>query len=289
MDNYCIYSNSRFTKTEMNPEHIIPLSLGGANAFTIFVSKAKNSEVNHKVDAKMNNDFLVKIRQVQHGFKGHSGTEPIVKIKKAKVGSNPASWELSQNDLKIYDHIEKQNLYGEQSTTLSVQMDLTVRYKFVAKVALATGYFMFGDVFVNNADHEALRTLVFADDVENPRLDLRFYDEFSSPGVLDIPQSNSWEINKLIASRVKSSGVIWGYSTNRIIAHVFVGSTLLGMVNFSAKVEAFHADNDVHDDFGAVIRMQNNTIFSQIQYRRELEEVLTYLDSLKSVAHLPST
>jgi len=264
----------------MNPEHIIPLSLGGCNGFTVMVCKAKNSEVNQKIDAKMNNDFLLKIRQVQHDFRGHSGSTPVLKVKRAMVNNNPASWEYSKQEIKVRDHINKVDLQGEQTVELSASFDLIIRSKFVSKVALATGYFMFGDTFVQNADHNSLRTYVFADSMDNLKLDLRFFDEFQSPGTLDIPKSNAWEVNKLIASRKKSSGVIWGYAHNRIIAHVFVGSVLLGMVNFSAKVCAFHVDNDVHDDYGSVLRIVDNKKITCVPYRCELEEVLKHIDDL---------
>jgi len=63
---------------------------------------------------------------------------------------------------------------------------------------------------------------------------------------------------------------------------VFIGSALLGMVNFSAKVCAFHMDNDVHDDYGSVLRIVDNKEITRIPYRRELEEVLKHIDSLRN-------
>jgi len=266
----------------MNPEHIIPLSLGGCDSFTIKVSKAKNSEVNQKVDGKLNNDFLMKARQVQHGFKGHSGAAPVLKVKNAKVDGNPVTWEYSQKEIKAFDHKCKAYLQGKQCVELAAQFNLEIRRKFIAKIALATGYFLFEDIFVNNADHNSLRTFVFADDVKNLKLDLRFYDEFQSPGTLNIPKNPRWETNKLIAARIESSGVLWGYDPDRIVVHVFIGSILLGMVSFKAKIPAFYLDNEVCDDFGTVIRIENNRTITCLPYRSELQEVLKYIDALKS-------
>ena len=107
---YCIYSNKKICETLMNPEHIIPLSLGGCDDFTILVDKAKNSEVNQKVDGVINNDFLMKTRQIQNNFKGHSKKEPVLKVKKASVNGNPVSWGYSKDEVKIYDHKNKTNL-----------------------------------------------------------------------------------------------------------------------------------------------------------------------------------
>lgn len=279
---YCIYSDSVIDEADMNPEHIIPLSLGGCNDFAIMVNKEKNGDVNRGIDEKIKNDVLVLVRRVQHDFKGHRGSAPTLKVTKAMVNGNPASWEYSKDGITLFDHINKTALQGNQTATLSVKLDLEIRGRFISKIALATGYFLFGNTFINHADHNSLRTYVFSDDVESLKLDLRFYDEFQSPGTLDIPKSDAWEINKIIASRKKSSGVIWGYAADRIVVHTFIGSTLLGMVSFSANVDEFHLDNEIHDDFGTVIRIENNKVFSQVPYRCELKEVMHYIDTLKN-------
>lgn len=279
---YCIYSNTIVDENLMNTEHIIPRSLGGCDDFTIMVSKDKNSEVNRKIDEIIKNDFLISVRRVQHDFKGSRRSAPTLKVKKAMVNGNPASWEYSKDGITLFDHINKTALQGNQPATLSENFDLIIRSKFISKVALATGYFLFGNTFINHADHNSLRTYVFSDDEENLKLDLRFYDEFQSPGTLDIPKSDAWEINKIIASREKSSGVIWGYAADRIAFHTFIGSSLLGMVSFSANVDKFCLDNKIHDDFGTVIRIKNNKVFSQVPYRCELKEVLSYIDTLKN-------
>jgi len=201
----------------MNSEHIIPLSLGGCNDFTIMVSEEKNSEVNKKVDANMNNDFLMKFCQIQHGYKGHSGSEPTLKVKNAKVNDTPVGFQLTKSEIKVRDHINKVDLQGEQKVKLNVAFDLNIRGKFISKVALATGYFIFGDVFTNNSDHESLRNYIFLDNIENVKSSLRFYDQFQFPD--NGSNKTIWEINKLIAERKQASGVIWGYGLNMIVVH----------------------------------------------------------------------
>lgn len=279
---YCIYSNQNIEENLMNPEHIIPLSLGGCDDFTIMVSSAKNSEVNQKIDAKMNCDFITAFRNLHHGYKGHSKKEPTIKVKKATIEGDPISVHITKSKIDAFDVVNKEHLSGQGNIRMSFVVDPSIRAKFIAKVALSAGYFMFDKIFVENADHDSLRTFIFTDNDKMPKLDLRFFDEFQAPGVLDIPKSNMWETNRIISSRIKSSGVIWGYVHNRIIAHVFICSRLIGLVNFSADVNAFRMDNDVHDDLGSVLRVESNKIFTQTPYRCETQNAMQYVSELQA-------
>ena len=161
---YCIYSDAIIDETQVNSEHIIPRALGGCDDFTIMVSEVKNAEANQKIDEKIKEDSLIKIRRIQHDFKGHRSGLPELIVKRATNAGNPVTWKYSAKGIEIFDHKKKQLLRGKQTTELDTKFDRAIRSKFVAKVALATGYFMFGDVFVDNADHNSLRTYVFTDD-----------------------------------------------------------------------------------------------------------------------------
>ena len=61
---YCIYSGKVLDDDEMNIEHIIPLSLGGCDSFTIMVGKKINSDLGSKIDGKFCNDFLIGLQQL---------------------------------------------------------------------------------------------------------------------------------------------------------------------------------------------------------------------------------
>lgn len=69
---YCIYSGKEIIESEANVEHIIPLSLGGSDKFTIMVSKELNSYLGSKVAGKMTQDFLISMDRVKRDGKGHS-------------------------------------------------------------------------------------------------------------------------------------------------------------------------------------------------------------------------
>lgn len=47
---HCIYSRKEYDKQDMNIEHIIPISLGECNQFTIYVSKQENSVLGSQID-----------------------------------------------------------------------------------------------------------------------------------------------------------------------------------------------------------------------------------------------
>jgi hypothetical protein len=73
---YCPYTNREIPVSDSNPEHIIPLALGGLNAFTLPVSKDFNSRIGSEIDGALANDFLVMTKRDKRLVKGHSGGEP---------------------------------------------------------------------------------------------------------------------------------------------------------------------------------------------------------------------
>lgn len=62
---YCIYSGREIDDSKMNIEHIIPLSLGGCNDFTISVEKhlIVYWEVRLMEDT---NDFLIALQRIKN-------------------------------------------------------------------------------------------------------------------------------------------------------------------------------------------------------------------------------
>jgi hypothetical protein len=70
---YCPYTDRDIPIDDSNPEHIIPLSLGGLNGFTLPVSKDFNSRAGSEIDGALANDFLVMSERDKHSVWGHSG------------------------------------------------------------------------------------------------------------------------------------------------------------------------------------------------------------------------
>lgn len=72
-----------------NAEHIIPLSLGGSNSFTVPVSKALNAELGSAIDAALaTSDVLTMFRRREFDARGHSNKKPEVRIRDATYGAD---------------------------------------------------------------------------------------------------------------------------------------------------------------------------------------------------------
>lgn len=252
---YCIYSNDLFKSDKMNIEHIIPKSLGGSDEFTILVNKDANSKLGSTVDGKFANDFLIKMKQIHLDYRGHSKKPPYLKIKNSEVDNSPVNVTFSKNDLEIYDPINKRILTGENKIQMNTRLDLDIRFKFVCKVALSTGYFLYGDKFVKHADYNSLRKAIFSNSLNDEKLDLRFYDNLHQ-----IESKDQHDINmiKFLFKYLNASCVIVSYSPKSIIVHVGIGGDFIGMVNFKADIE--HFPNDDAFRLGRVLTCNNGEL-----------------------------
>lgn len=260
---YCIYSGKEIDASAANPEHIIPLSLGGCDQLCIQVEKQINSRLGSEVDGKLSHDFFVALDRIQSGTKGHSGKAPTYRVPHSRMDGQPVITTFEKDRIKLYDPIAKTYLNGPNSVQMSLPLDLSLRIRFTAKVALATGYFLFGDRFVQNASCDALRTIMLSKDLKEAaqadpqRLEhVRFYDFFTQVEERDKP----WmDIYKLFCEATRSSNILWSYSPQSIIVHVGILGKFVGCVNFPANVEAFPTDGDYW--LGHVLVCQGKELF----------------------------
>jgi len=258
---YCIYSGKEIKEGTASPEHIIPLSLGGCNALTIQVEKGINNRLGSEIDGKMANDFFVALNRIRSGTKGHSGKAPSYRVP-SNIGGRPVITTFEKDGMKLFDPRERTYLQGQYSVQMSFGLDVTLRTRFTAKVALATGYFLFGDRFVQHADCDALRTIMlsrnlqetFQSDAKKLK-NLRFYDSFTK----EKPEDKPWiDIYKMYCEILRGSNVLWTYSPQSIIVHVGILGKFIGCVNFEADVQAFPSDGDYW--LGHVLLCKNNTL-----------------------------
>ena len=163
---YCIYAGKKIDESKSNIEHIIPLSLGGSGEFCIKVSEKYNSILGSKIDGKMTQDFLIGMDRVKHGDKGHSSKKPRMDIKSKLESGEPVITSFMKDGLKVYDSFKKKYINIPKKLSLSTKIDLNLRMKFTAKVALATGYYLFGEKFVKYSDCESLRKIMMSDNLE---------------------------------------------------------------------------------------------------------------------------
>lgn len=161
---YCPYTDEDIDDEKCSSEHIVPLSLGGTNGFEIPVSASFNSKVGSDIDGALANDFLTLSKRNKHDIRGHNGKRPL-HIKKAFNSETlaPLQVHLDHRDgLKVWDPIGKKLITENRPKqfTIRFQLDLDLHFRFTAKVALAAGYFAYGDRFRKFVKHSDFRAIM---------------------------------------------------------------------------------------------------------------------------------
>lgn len=162
---YCIYSDKKIPKSESSLEHILPLSLGGVNAFTVPVSRKLNSEFGHSIDGAFSNDPLITLRRAKKDSRGHNNSPVMAKWRRGSDDKgNPIQTIISKDKLSFFDAKLRRYLTDEESAGRAFKsqfkIEQFVRLPFSAKVALGTGYFLYGEAFLQHACHGELRSLL---------------------------------------------------------------------------------------------------------------------------------
>lgn len=256
---YCPYTDSDLAMMSCSQEHIIPLSLGGANGFEVPVSKAFNSKVGSEIDGAMANDFLTMMRRNKYDVRGHSGRRPVHIAKNAYDAETlaPLQVHLDQRDgLKVWSPADKKFIAGDGPRKLSVRfkLDLDLHLRFTAKVALSAGYFTYRELFRTAVKHGDFRAIMnhpsgapagHLTDV-GAMVDSMFH-----------PAAN--ERMKVIRSLCKASSPysIVGLVPSRDKLGVFVGilGEYIGMMFVAA--ETFNFPNEDAFRWGHVIQLQS--------------------------------
>lgn len=175
---YCVYTNEFIDSADCSREHIIPLALGGANGFEILVSAEFNSKIGSEIDGALANDFILGIKRTEHDTRGHSGKEPIVRLKNARLGAEDRPIQASfptNAPLQLWDPRQNRLLTSKetagQTIHVTTKMDIDAYIRFVAKTALAAGYYAYRDLFKKTVDHEAFRGVMNLkrEDIKNNR------------------------------------------------------------------------------------------------------------------------
>ena len=217
------------------------MSLGGCNDFTIDVGKKINNDLGDKIDGRIYEDFLIKFRQLQFDNKGHSRKPTILKVR-GKVNNRPVTWKLTKNESKIFDHYDKKILTHTPEIEVRTSLDLYIRIKFACKVALATGYYLFGNNFLEYADCETLRKAMLSENLSDEKLDIRVYDEL----LYQKDDEGIAEFHKRLFKYLGCSLVCFTYTPGRICSSVSINGTYISMVNFKADLDKLDLNTDLH-------------------------------------------
>jgi hypothetical protein len=282
---YCPYTDRDVPASETNPEHIVPLSLGGANAFTIPIDGKFNSEVGSSIDGALANDFLIKLRRRAFGVLGHSRREPKVVLKRSMIEgqSTPVQVTLrgKEGPPVVWDPVQRRDLSAAETIGKEIKSQLQIqrfnRLRFAAKVALAAGYFVYEKLFRDNLQHSDLRLLMKLNDAGqiDQRLqetDMRVWDRFTP---VEAKDSGDHQMYSLFCAAVRGSCVLCIPGPKNIGFVVGVLGQIEAVLNVSANTKDFPSSGD--HDLGHIILLTQKRM-ERLSYRSFAQRVLSQIE-----------
>jgi hypothetical protein len=163
---WCVYTGKFHDSSEMTDDHILSLSMGGLDVFTIRCSKEGNLHVNKTLDEKFaRQPFVANLRRALQ-FKSHRKKQSLVRWD-ATIADLKASLDMSGDAIQVDSFRSsgpnainvRQAADGKIFRTEFIfDTDLILRYG--CRLALGTGYYLFGDVFREYGYHDELRGLM---------------------------------------------------------------------------------------------------------------------------------
>jgi len=274
---WCPYTDIELPEEAMSSEHIIPLSLGGSNQFCIPVEKGFNAKAGSKIDGVLANDILTLMRRREFDARGHSNTPPEVLLKRSHLGDEMRPVQVTlrgKKDMLVWDAVTKRYLAPHEidGNKISSQFNIDAhgRKRFVAKVALSAGYFIYGEIFRTHVQHHELRALMNFNS-ESKREDftnfgLRGYDEFSPTDEVDKEQN---ELLGLFCRLIKGSCVITGLGPSNVVISVGILGKWIGSLNVPAITDSFPLEGD--HDLGHVVALCDGKM-TNLSYRQLVKD-----------------
>lgn len=164
---YCIYTDRNVAEADGNLDHVIPLSLGGADDFTVWSEEKFNSRMGGTVDGAIHKDFFLGPALRDSGVKGHNRKPAIPRVRGATIDGRPAQVSLTAEGFKVWDARARRDLADEEIVGSEIGLKFTVdafsALRFVAKVALGGGYAIYGDPFRRAVTCGLLRRVIELD------------------------------------------------------------------------------------------------------------------------------
>lgn len=281
---YCIYSNTILEDNETNEEHIFPLTLGGHDQFTIRVSKKANTRANKELDEKIKSCFFLARNRKINESKGHRNKQPSPPMIKIISGFDKSiALKFDENDyLHFYSHKKNKILTSDdirsENFSFSIKYERYARLRFAAKIALASGYFIYGDIFIKNVKTEELRAIM------NCSGELHDDDDFNQltttgwfwPELINDSDKLNHRVFQAINDMFKVSFValITCWLPDKVLIVVGVLGELTGVISCPANCEMFPKTADY--DLGHVVVLKKEGI-QRFSYRSCLQQLMTNL------------
>ena len=163
---YCPYTDRDLSESDINSEHVIPLSLGGIDGFEIQANAGFNAKVGSTLEGALAKEFIWALARTRYDARGHSGKEPKATIKNATYGDDARAAQVhfhGQKGLSLWDARDREFKKVPSTFRVSTSLNIDLPIRLAAKVALAAGYYAYGDVFRENVDHQQLRDVMCTD------------------------------------------------------------------------------------------------------------------------------
>lgn len=158
---WCPYIGAHVAFQESTLEHIIPLSLGGHDHFTVRVLKGENSGLGAAIDAALGKEFPIALRRIAFNVRGQSDTPPRTALHNSFLPNEErVSTRFKAGEMP---HVVRKGQLVDlgQEGVAHVRHEHTIkrsnRYRFLAKAVLSGGYFLYREAFRQSFQHERLR------------------------------------------------------------------------------------------------------------------------------------
>jgi hypothetical protein len=289
---YCIYTDTEITKKTSSEEHIIPLSLGGSNAFTIIVDKEFNSKVGSEIDGKLSNDFIINMARSKRGIRGHSNKMVEMIWKQSNLNGDstqPIQVTFPPNlneNVKIWNPKTRKYFPPEQTSGAKIQskfiLDRLIRVKFASKVALGAGYFVYGDLFRQHIEHSLLREVLAKDFFSVNKEHLLGMNLGVSDPFTPIQEKDKGLTGMFRAMcEMLDTCVLFLLCTENIIITVGILGEWIATLNVPGKTEYFPNSGDY--DLGHTLSINNQNVTRRSF--REMAELLSKTLNKKGTEH----
>ncbi len=265
---YCIYADEDVTKSETNWEHIVPLSLGGHNAFGLQVHREANSRFGTGVDGGLANDFFIQFRRRAFDARGHSRTPVAPRARRSafiEQPDRPLQVTFADEKIAVWDAKGARELQAEEVIGKQLTSKITVSYvapvRFLAKVALAAGYFSYGDLFRQHVAHEELRYIAGPAVEKDARRPAGFRTILHTPlaATGGVAPPKDIALFKALCNWLAGSVVILIPTNETLAIVVGVLSEYLGTIEVPANTTVFPHDGD-HDRGHVIFCSKSNRL-----------------------------
>ena len=266
---YCPYTDQDIREEDASSEHVIPLSLGGVDGFELQVDRSFNSQLGSKLEGSLANEFLWALARTEFDARGHSKKKPVATVKNAEYGKNRRKAQVhfhKKDGLRMWDVRAGKMMSNVPNFNMSTSLNIDLPIRFAAKVALAAGYFVYGDLFRNDVDHRQLRDVMNTDPAEldlsqNP-VDLGLghltltVDDYMHH-IPDDPESALFLV-RLFCSSIKGSSVVLMPGPDSVGVSVGILGRYLATLYVPANTSEFPNEGDCQ--MGQVLAVVDNRL-----------------------------